>query len=184
MKASIKKALGITAAVVGIVGAAYYGFTKLVKAAEKATCSGTVRDVITGESLSGVLVTLNSLEIVTDPSGFYIFEDVTAGKHTLSFFKEGFKEVSMTIELQEGANTVDVNLVPIPIPEASVVFTVIDADTNNPLPGVEVTLAGITRTTDSSGGCEFTGVIEGDYSITFSKEGYEAYSDTVSFHPS
>lgn len=183
MKASTKKALGITAAVVVIVGAAYYGFTELVKAAEKATCSGTVRDATTGESLDVVVVTLNSLETVTDSSGFYIFEDVTAGKHTLSLFKEGFKEVSMAIELQEGANTVDVNLVPIPVPEASVVVTVIDADTSNPLPGVTIVLAGITRTTDSSGQCEFTGIVEGDYTISFSKEGYEAYADTVSFHP-
>ena len=183
MKASTKKALGIIAVVVGIISAAYYGFTKLVEAAERATCSGTVRNVTTGEALSGVLATLNSLQTVTGPSGFYIFEDVTAGKHTLSFFKEGFKEVSMTIELQEGANTVDVNLVPIPIPEASVVFTVIAADTGNPLPGVEVTLAGITRTTDSSGQCGFTGIVEEDYTVSFSKEGYESYADTVSFHP-
>lgn len=183
MKPSTKKALGITAAVVGIVGAAYYGFTKLVEAAEKATCSGTVRDATTGESLDGVLVTLNSLETLTDLSGSYMFEDVTAGKHTLSLFKEGFTEVSMTIELQEGANTVDVNLVPIPVPEASVVLTVIADDTGNPVEGVTVVLAGITRITDSSGQCQFTGIIEGDYPISFVKEGYETYEDTVSFHP-
>lgn len=68
-------------------------------------------------------------------------------------------------------------------PEASVVFTLIDADTGYPLPGVTGVMAGITRITDSSGQCEFTGIIEGDYPISFVKEGYETYEDTVSFHP-
>jgi len=90
----------------------------------------------------------------------------------------------MTIELQEGANTVDISLVPIAVPEASVTFTVIDADTGNPLQGVTVTLGTTALVTGSNGKCQFVSIIEGDdYPITFAKEGYQPIEDTVSFHP-
>ncbi len=181
MKASTKKVLGIIGGILGVVGLGY-GLTKLITA-KKATCSGTVKDATTGEPLSEVSVTLNSLQTLTDLNGSYMFEDVTAGKHTLAFSKEGFKEVSMTIELHEGLNTKDVNLVPVSVPEASILFTVTNVDTGTPLQGVLINLAGTTGTTDSSGQCQVTGIIPGDYSISFSKEGYETYSDTVSFHP-
>ena len=182
MKASTKKVLGIIGGIFG-AGGLIYGLTKLVAAVKKATCSGTVKCAVTGEPLSDVLVTLNSLETLTDLSGSYMLEDTTAGKHTLAFFKEGFKGVSMTIELHEGLNTKDVNLVPVSVPEASILFTVVNANTGTPLQGVLINLAGITGTTDSSGQCQVTGIIPGDYPISFSKEGYETYEDTVSFHP-
>lgn len=150
--------------------------------AKPATLTGIVRDATTSTALEGVLVKLNSLTYSTDITGLYYFADLSAGRHSLSVTQAGYKEAAMTIELQEGPNTVDINLVPIAVPEASVTFTVIDADTSAPIPGVTVTLEATPLITGSDGKCQFVGIIEGDYPITFVKEGYETIEDTVSFH--
>lgn len=168
----------------GIIAGALGLFLWITRAEAKvATLTGIVRDATTSTASEGVLVKLNSLAYTTDISGYYGFADVSAGRHSLSATKAGYKEAAMTIELQEGANTVDINLVPIAVPEASVTFTVIDADTGNPLPSVTGTLGTTALVTGSNGKCQFVSIIEGDYPISFAKEGYESYADTVSFHP-
>jgi len=65
---------------------------------------------------------------------------------------------------------------------ASVVFTVADGATEGPLGGVTVDLGGLAKLTDDEGACEFTNIPEGEYLITFSKEGYWAYVDIVTFY--
>jgi len=151
--------------------------------AKVATLTGMVKDATTSIALESVLVKLNSLTHTTDATGYYGFADVSAGRHSLSATKTGYKEATMTIELQEGANTVDISLVPIAVPEASITFTVINADTSVPIAGVTVTLGPTALITGSDGKCQFVGIIEGDYPITFVKEGYEPIEDTVNFHP-
>lgn len=168
----------------GLITGALALFLWITRAEAKvATLTGVVRDATTSTALEGVLVKLNSLTYSTDITGYYVFENVAAGKRQLAAQKEGYKEVSMTIILNEGPNAIDVNLVPVAVPEASVTFTVVDIDTSAPIAGVTVTLGTTPLTTGSDGKCQFVSIIEGDYPITFVKEGYQTYADTVSFHP-
>lgn len=80
------------------------------------------------------------------------------------------------IVLSEGANELNVGLVPIPPPLANLYGVVTDADTGLPLEGVRVTLASVVVYTDSSGGYLFEGLAPGAYTITFEKDGYETFT--------
>ncbi|GAI81031.1 unnamed protein product [marine sediment metagenome] len=57
----------------------------------RANLYGKVNDAATGEPISGVLVTLNGLEVYTDAGGNYIFEDLEPGTYSGSASKEGYE---------------------------------------------------------------------------------------------
>lgn len=57
----------------------------------QATLYGKVTDSVTGYPLSGVLVSLNGLQVYTDSEGSYIFEDLEPGGYVLQFSKEGYQ---------------------------------------------------------------------------------------------
>lgn len=52
---------------------------------------GRVTDAVTGDPISGVLVALNGLQILTDAGGNYLFEDLETGGYILQFSKEGYQ---------------------------------------------------------------------------------------------
>ena len=79
----------------------------------------------------------------------------------------------MDIVLQEGNNTLDVALVPIPPPVANLYGVVTDSETGLPIEGVMVTMNGSVVYTDSSGSFSFVGFAPGPYTIIFEKDGYE-----------
>ncbi|MBA7552435.1 hypothetical protein ES705_44996 [subsurface metagenome] len=57
----------------------------------RANLYGKVNDAATGEPISGVLVTLNGLEVSTDAGGNYIFEDLEPGAYEGSASREGYE---------------------------------------------------------------------------------------------
>jgi len=52
---------------------------------------GKVTDAVTGQPISGVLVSLNGLEVYTDAGGNYIFDDLDPGEYLLQFSKSGYE---------------------------------------------------------------------------------------------
>lgn len=79
------------------------------------------------------------------------------------------------IILVEGNNPLNVQLVPIAAPVATLYGVVTDAQTGYALQGVKVTLDSLVAYTDSSGYYSFTDLSPGAYSIKFEKEGYEIW---------
>lgn len=77
------------------------------------------------------------------------------------------------ITLHEGMNELNVGLVPIPPPVASLYGVVTDADTGVPISGVKVTIDGLSTYTNASGEYGFEGLEPGAYTIIFEKAGYE-----------
>lgn len=57
----------------------------------RANLYGKVTDAVTGAPISGVLVSLNGLEVYTDAGGNYIFEDLEPGEYVLEFSKAGYE---------------------------------------------------------------------------------------------
>ncbi len=57
----------------------------------RANLYGVVTDAVTGNPIDGVLASLNGLEVYTDASGSYIFEDLDPGEYLLQFSKEGYE---------------------------------------------------------------------------------------------
>ena len=77
------------------------------------------------------------------------------------------------VDIVEGPNIFDVQLVPLPPPEGNVSGVVTDYDTGQPVVGVLVSIQGLTNTTDSSGAYAIAGLTLGNFPLTFEKAGYE-----------
>jgi len=77
------------------------------------------------------------------------------------------------IVLVEGNNPLNVQLVPVAAPVATLYGVVTDAETGYALAGVKVTLDILVTYTDSSGQYSFTGLSVGAHTVKFEKEGYE-----------
>lgn len=60
----------------------------------KANLYGKVTDAATGNPIHQVLVTLDDVEALTDDSGDYYFTDLTPGAYTITFYKEGYIEIT------------------------------------------------------------------------------------------
>lgn len=77
------------------------------------------------------------------------------------------------ITLYEGNNVLNVQLVPIAVPVATLYGLVTDAETGYALQGVKVTVDSLVAYTDSSGYYSFTGLSVGAHTIKFERAGYE-----------
>lgn len=79
---------GLGLALVGMLGLA-----SLAWAAPpgRANLYGKVTDAVTGEAISGVLVTLDGIQVYTDAAGNYIFADLEPGGYVLQFSKNGYE---------------------------------------------------------------------------------------------
>lgn len=73
------------------------------------------------------------------------------------------------ITLVEGDNVLNVQLIPI---VANLYGKVTDAATGMPINGVQVSINGLTTTTDANGQYAFEGLAPGNYVVEFSKAGY------------
>lgn len=150
--------------------------------------AGIVKDG-NGEPISGVQVTLSGIneedKVTTSGSdGRYIFENVAYKTWAVTFSKDGWLAVSLTVTANRfddaGLATVDVELVNA---SAKIVGTVVDAQNDGePLSGVTVSVGGATRavTTGDDGTYEISNLVEDDYNVTFSKEGYVTLVRAVS----
>ena len=74
--------LGLIAALAALAWAAPPG---------RATLYGNVTDAVTGSPISGVLVTLDGMQVYTDAAGNYAFADLDPGEYVLQFSKDGYQ---------------------------------------------------------------------------------------------
>lgn len=57
----------------------------------RANLYGKVTDAVIGDSISGVLVVLDGMQVFTDAQGNYTFLDLDPGEYVLKFSKEGYQ---------------------------------------------------------------------------------------------
>jgi hypothetical protein len=149
---------------------------------------GTVTDA-NGEPISGMKVTLSGIneedQVTTSGNdGKYSFDNVTYRTHAVTFEKDGWLAVSLTVTANDfddnGIAKVNVDMVSA---SARIVGTVSDAlQAGEPLSGVTVSIgvAGGTTTTDNDGAFVIPNLIEKNYSVTFTKGGYVDIVRTIS----
>jgi hypothetical protein len=107
-----------------------------------------------------------------DPSGNYTFPTVLSGTYTATPTKTGFTflPVSQSVTVSNGPVS-SVNFTATPVPTYSISGSVSGAV----LSGVTMSLSGASTgsaTTDASGNYSFTGLSNGNYTVTPSKTGY------------
>lgn len=93
-----KRKLAIGLGVAAAVGVGIYALTRPAKAAPppppppgRANLYGIVSDAVIDKALSGVLVTLDSMEVYTNGGGYYAFIDLEPREYCLVFSKEGYE---------------------------------------------------------------------------------------------
>src|SRR5690554_3601550 len=145
--------------------------------------TGTVTGVVTdgdGQPVPDVTVTISGVNeeditATTGNDGSYTVENVSIKTHAVKFSKEGWLTISVTVTAKDfnENNVAEANASMINA-SASITGIVRDARNNDePLEGVTVT-TGITGTVTTGADGTFTikNLIEDDYTVTFTKEGY------------
>ncbi|MFD1771389.1 MSCRAMM family protein [Sphingobacterium suaedae] len=149
---------------------------------------GTVTDA-NGEPISGVKITLSGINeedqvTMSGDDGKYSFVDVTYRTHAVTFEKDGWMAVGLTVTAagfnEGGVATVDVDLVSA---SARIIGTVTDAlNAGQPLSGVTVSIGAVGGTviSDNNGRFVIPNLIENSYNVSFTKAGYVTIVRTIS----
>lgn len=81
------------------------------------SCSGTITNAQTGETISGARVEISSFGLpttATDQNGFYYFEEIDKGQYTINISANGYNSTTRTVIINPGVNnSYDISLMPI-----------------------------------------------------------------------
>jgi hypothetical protein len=160
------------------------GTVALAPLAASTVIQGVVTDAVTGQPVANAKVTEEgaAADAATDAQGGYRLL-ASEGRRTVSAAAPGYRSVSVPADLGTGGTW---QFSPSLIPEgalpagfvipstATVVGPVVDAGTEQPLPGVQLVLAGDATPTFSSnvGRISRAGLMPGGLSVTLSLPGY------------
>jgi len=141
---------------------------------------GTVTGIVTDDlssPLSGVTVTVDDTDITatTNTQGTYSLEDVPVGTHIITFTKEDYQTVSVTVTAAKFNEDLMATINPyMEYAAAKIRGMVMDAKANDtPLAGVTVSISSQIKTTTSSDGTfEISNLPLANYTVTFEKAGY------------
>ena len=134
---------------------------------------------MSGDVLSGVTITLTggttTITTTTDASGNFSFKGKANGTYTITPFLQGytFSPTISTVTLS-GASVTDTNF-------TATATSISGAVSGDVLSGIAITLSGtgLTTTTDASGNYSFSGIMNGNYTVSPSLTGY-TFSPTIS----
>jgi len=152
---------------------------------------GTITGTITDDAdqpVSGVTVTVSgvnedSITVTSGDDGKYTVENVSVKTHAVTFSKEGWLTVSVTVTADKfNENRVATANVTLVNASAKIAGIVTDAKNEGaPLSGVTVSVgAAGSATTGSDGMYEIRNLIADNYTVTFSKETYVEITKEVS----
>lgn len=153
------------------------------------TVSGTLSDV-NGNSIAGGQVTVTHEQgqvfvATADANGFYTVGPLPLGQIDVAAERVGYIRTGLEqATISESQLEVSIDIDDFRLAGGSVTGTVIDALTSSPLQGVTVQLSGsegaASATTDASGQFSIENLSEGSYSVTFTRDGFQETSGSVS----
>ncbi len=152
------------------------------------TVKGTATDAATNAPIDGATITVNGVGVLTATDGSYEVPSVPAGPITVSAAANGYQTAAGTGSLPAGgillfspqlsAGTAAGSSA------ASLVGTVTDAGTHQPIVGATITVSGAASAvahTDSNGSYGLTGLSVGTVQILASASGYESVGAATQF---
>lgn len=155
--------------------------------AEYVVISGTVTDAESGAALEGAVISGSALEssVTTDSDGAYTLPQLEKGSYSFTVSMNGY--TSQTVSVSESditgdTYTLNIQLTAIPAEELVTVSGTVTADyPSGALSGVTVSAgAGYASATTDENGVYSLSLTSGDYTLTFSKEGYDEKTQSVS----
>lgn len=154
--------------------------------AEYVVISGTVTDAESGAALGGAVISGSALEssVTTDSDGAYTLPQLEKGSYSFTVSMNGY--TSQTVSVSESditgdTYTLNIQLTAIPAEELVTVSGTVTADyPSGALSDVTVSAgAGYASATTDENGVYSLSLAEGDYTLTFSKEGYDEKTQNV-----
>lgn len=146
---------------------------------------GTLQGVIKDNEnnlLADVEVKVEDLEqtVQSGEDGTFTFPNIPIKNQLVTFSKDGYGSIGMTVQASkfiDGVATLDPVL---PIANASIVGTVLDARNNGqPFAGVTVSTGSKSTVTDSEGKFVIDKIASGNYSLTFSADGVKTLTKSI-----
>lgn len=153
---------------------------------EYVVISGKVTDAESGAALEGAVISGSALEssVTTDADGAYTLPQLEKGSYSFTVSMNGY--TSQTVSVSESditgtAYTLNIQLTAIPAEELVTVSGTVTADyPSGALSGVTVSAGeGYASTTTDDDGSYTLYLSSGDYTLTFSKEGYDEKTQSV-----
>ena len=153
---------------------------------EYVVISGKVTDAESGAALEGAVISGSALEssVTTDTDGAYTLPQLEKGSYSFTVSMNGY--TSQTVSVSESditgtAYTLNIQLTAIPAEELVTVSGTVTADyPRGALSGVTVSAgAGYASATTDENGAYSLSLTSGDYTLTFSKEGYDEKTQSV-----
>ena len=155
---------------------------------EYVVISGKVTDAESGAALEGAVISGSALEssVTTDANGAYTLPQLEKGSYSFTVSMNGY--TSQTVSVSESditgtAYTLNIQLTAIPAEELVTVSGTVTGDypiSGGALSGVTVSAgAGYASATTDENGAYSLSLTSGDYTLTFSKEGYDEKTQSV-----
>lgn len=144
------------------------------------TLQGSVQDE-TGSPLSDVNVTVQGVEgsVLTDASGAYVYSDVPVRTQLVTFSKDGYGTVGVTVQKSSFVDgVVEINA-SLPVVNAKISGIVLNGKTGQPFAGVTVSNGSKESVTDAQGNFLIDEITINNYSLTFSADGVKSITKTV-----
>ena len=136
------------------------------------TVTVTVKDG--DDVLAGATVTIGSKSETTGANGVAVFEELDDGEITIKVSKTYYTTKSETKTVDRKHTNFTISLVH---EKRNLSISVNDGE--NAIEGASVAIGDITGTTGNAGGCTLSNVLDGEHTITATKEGYENYSASI-----
>ena len=145
---------------------------------------GTVSDASSGVRLSSVLVVLTptGYSQVTNSEGVFQFDNLDVQEYTLTFSREGYQSYQHKVTVKPGlSSSVQISLKEIGLTTGAIGGKVVDASAGSALSGVTVSLSpsGKSLVTGDDGAFLFSELDVRDYTLSFSRSGYEPYQHSA-----
>lgn len=145
---------------------------------------GTVKDYTNGQLVSNCNISLSpgGKSTSTDANGSFGFQNLMEGTYTLSFSKSEYDDETHEVTVITGQTTrVSVNLRLSSATMGSISGVIKDYASGQLISNCNISLSpgGRSKTSSSSGTYEFTELVPGDYTLTFSKAGYDDVNTSV-----
>ena len=152
------------------------------------TVKGVVVD-LAGRKIAGATVFIDATstsdddeyEVTTDDDGAFKISDVPQGTWTLTIISTGYKDLDLSVEVEDGTNTIDssdITLLPAGISNLN--GTVVNKSTGDPLTSVTLTIQSVSSTvtgtavTDDNGAYSMENINSGQYNLKAVMAGYNS----------